>query len=440
LLRPWLLAPAAGAILLITAACNGGGNDNPGNVGGPSPTVAATAGPGVTNEVIRVGMTNDMAGSGLTPYGAVTRAMQAYLTWFNEQGEVCERDLELLVEDDEYSADKALAGTKKLVEQDGVLAMVGGIGTEVHRPAGEYLNDPNADGDKSDGVPDLFVSTGWSGWHDTTRFPWTVGFIPGFTQDGAALGLYAEQNFPGKKVGVLFRDDDFGREYVTGVAGALGGTDKIVSQPYTSDEIDVAVQVGQLKDAGVEVLVLATTPEVVATAVRASAALGWAPHLFVGYTTPPSTMAARLGGGISATELEAGFQALDGTISTEYLLSPIEDESEDVMQEHRMRMQSYRGPQVSTLSVYGQALAETLIEALSRTCGNLNRGGLMAAVESMSSFTPTVVLPGVRVSLSDADHRAIESFQPVEIKGTGEVLRVGDLISLESTSAAPEED
>jgi branched-chain amino acid transport system substrate-binding protein len=253
-------------------------------------------------------------------------------------------------------------------------------------------------------------------------------------QDGATLALYAQETYPGEKVGVLYRDDDFGKEYVNGVAAALGGADKIVSQPYTSDQIDVAVQIGLLKDAGTQVLVLATTPEVVATSVRAAAALGWAPRMLVGYTSPPSAMAARVGGGTSTAELEVGFQALIGTISTEYLLSPIEDESEDVIAEHRMRMQTYRGPQVSTLSVYGQALAETIVEALGRSCDNLNRDGLMAAVESMDDFTPSVMLPGIRVSLSDTDHEAIESLQPVEIKTGGEVQRVGDVISLESTN------
>lgn len=380
-------------------------------------------------------MTNDMAGAGKTPYGSVTRAMTSYFAWLNEQGGACGRQIELHVEDDEYSAEKALAGTTKLVAEDGVLAMVGGVGTEAHMPVGTYLNDPNGDGDKSDGVPDLFVSTGWSGWFDTVKFPWTVGFIPGFTLDGAVLGVYAKEQLAGKKVGVLFRDDDFGKEYMAGVAGALGGTDKITAESYVSTEVDVAVQVGQLKDAGVEVLVLAATPEVVATSIRSAAALGWAPQMLVGYTSPPSTMAARVGGGTSTAELEAGFQALDGTISTEYLLSPIEDESDDVMQEHRRVMQSYKGPQVSTLSVYGQALAETVVEALGRSCENLNRAGLMAAVESMNDFAPSVMLPGIRVSLSDTDHKAIESLQPVTIKATGEVQRTGNVISLESTSA-----
>jgi ABC-type branched-subunit amino acid transport system substrate-binding protein len=421
-------------VAVATVACGSGGGDTP--TAAPSNgALAATAGPGVTEDTIRLGMTNDMGGAGKTPYGAVTRAMSSYFAWLNEQGGVCGRSIELLVEDDQYSGEKALAGTKKLVEQDRVLAMVGAVGTEAHQAVGPYLNDPNADGNTDDGVPDLFVSTGWSGWHDVTRYPWTVGFIPGFLTDGAVLGLYANEAFEGKKVGVLHRDDDFGKEYAAGVAVALGGADKIVSQSYVSEEVDVAVQVGQLKDAGVEVLVLATTPEVVSTAMRAAAALGWAPQVMTGYTSPPSTMAARIGGGTSTAELEVGFQALDGMISTEYLLSPIEDESNDVIQEHRRVMQTYQGPQVSTLTVYGQAVAETTVDALGRSCENLNRAGLMAAVESMNDFRPTVMLPDIRVSLSDTDHKGIESLQPVEITFTGEVHRMGKVIGLESTSA-----
>jgi ABC-type branched-subunit amino acid transport system substrate-binding protein len=322
-------------------------------------------------------MTNDMAGVGKTPYGSVTRAMTSYFAWLNEQGGACGRQIELLVEDDEYSAEKALAGTKKLVAEDGVLAMLGGVGTEAHTPVGTYLNDPNGDGDKSDGIPDLFVSTGWSGWFDTVKFPWTVGFIPGFTLDGAVLGVYAKEQLAGKKVGVLFRDDDFGKEYMAGVAGALGGADKIVAESYVSEQVDVAVQVGKLKDRVWKWCW--QRRRVVRHGPVGPRELGAADAVYREYEP-----GGRVGGGTSTAELEAGFVALDGMISTEYLLSPIEDESDDVMQEHRRLMQSYKGPQVSTLSVYGQALAETVVEALNRSCESLNRAGLMAAVESMN--------------------------------------------------------
>jgi ABC-type branched-subunit amino acid transport system substrate-binding protein len=384
-------------------------------------------------------MTNDMAGSGQTPYGAVTRAIQAYLASVNEEGGVCGRSVELLAEDDGYSGPAALERTKKLVQEAGVFAMIGGVGTEQHREAAAYLNDPNGDGDMSDGIPDLFVSSGWSAYYDTASMPWTVGFIPGFAVDGAIIGRYINAELAGKKVAVLYRDDDYGREYLAGVATSLGGIDKIVPQPFPPTQGDVSVEVGKVRDAGGEVVVIAATPEVAAGALTAAAAITYDPQWIVGYSVPPSMLASRIGGGTSAEQLAAGFKLLDGSISTEYLLSPIEDETKPEIVEHTRIMESHRGPSVSSLSVYGQAIAETLVWTLGRSCSNLTRAGLMQAVESTVEFHPSVMLPEIAVNLGESDHRSVEALQPVQILESGEVVRVGDVISLEaSPTPSPE--
>jgi ABC-type branched-subunit amino acid transport system substrate-binding protein len=439
ILLPWLLLIGA---ILAAAACSSGSGEK-GN-SSPTPTVSgleSSPGPGVTSDRILLGMTNDLTSTGKTPYGAITLAIQAYFKSLNEEGGVCGRTLELMTEDDAYSAPVALEKTKKLVEQDGVLAMIGGIGTEQHQQVAAYLNDPNADGNTADGIPDLFVSSGWAGFFDASRYPWTVQFIPAFAMDGAILGEYIKANLAGKKTGVLYRDDDFGREYFAGVAASLGGADKIVPQPFPPDTADLAAQVGALKDGGVEVVVVAATPEVAATAITAAVAGGYAPQWLMGYSIPPSALASRVGGGMSADQLVTGFRLLNGTLSTQYLMSAVEDEAKPEMVEHTRIMETYRGPPVSSLSVYGQALAETVAWTISRTCGNLTREGLMKAAETTTGFRPSLMLPGISINLSDTDHRSIDALQFVEIRESGEVAPVGDVVSLEaSPTPAPAGD
>src|SRR5262249_1109886 len=146
-----------------------------------------------------------------------------------EDGGVCGRRVVLLAEDDGYTPDGALDKTKKLVEQDHVLAMIGAPGTPVHTPAALYLNDPNGAGNPADGVPDLFVSTGWSGWGDVSKFPWTIGYIPDYLTDAHVLARYLNDHLKDKKIGILAQNDQFGNDYLRGVQEGVSNKELVVS-------------------------------------------------------------------------------------------------------------------------------------------------------------------------------------------------------------------
>ena len=186
--------------------------------GEETPAADVTPGPGVTDTEIKLGHTNDLAGTGGTPYGILTTALQAYFKKVNdEDGGVCGRKITLIAEDDQYAPGLALEKTRKLVEQDKVLAIVGALGTAAHLGAVDYLNDPNGDGDTSDGIPDLFVSTGYTGWADYETWPWTFGYIPDYASDGKILATYINENFAGQKVGILYQNDPFGQDYLNSI-------------------------------------------------------------------------------------------------------------------------------------------------------------------------------------------------------------------------------
>jgi branched-chain amino acid transport system substrate-binding protein len=429
----------AGALL---AAC-GGGNDTeptPAPSSSPTPTRSGPTpvpGPGVTDTTITLGMTNDLAGSGDTPFSAITLAMQAYFAKVNaEDGGVCGRDVVLATEDDGYSPALALEKTRALVENRGVLAMVGGLGTEAQQGVAAYLNDPNADGDTSDGVPGLFLSSSWSGWADAARYPWTTSYIPDFFTDGIVLARYANEAFPGQKLGIIYADDVMGRDYLAGMEAGVSDAALFVSrQGFPIGAANVVEQVRQVKSDGVEVVMIAASPEMSALAISEANAQDYAPRWLLSQSNAPSTLARRLGGGTSADQLLAGFRMLDGAVSTQFLLSPVEDENDEAILEHARIMQTYLGPTVSSLSVYGQSLAEVTVEALGRACHDLTRGGLMTSVESIKDYRSSLMLEGVSVSLGDTDHRAIQSLQPVVINADSTVIPDGDVISAENVAA-----
>jgi branched-chain amino acid transport system substrate-binding protein len=372
-------------------------------------------------------MTNDLAGAGDTPYAAITFGMQAYFAKVNAEDEgVCGRNVVLSALDDNYSAELALLQTKALVEQQQVLGMVGALSTDGHREVAKYLADPNADGDKGDAVPDLFLSTGWSGYMNAGDYPSAIGYIPAYDTDGAVLAQQVLDEMGDAKPGILYTDDAVGQDYLSGAKAVLG--DELVEAKVSQTNPDALPRVEGLRDAGVEAVILATPPETSAAAIEAAEAIDYEPRWFLSYGNAPSVLASELGGGSSANQLVRGFELLDGAIATAYLLSPIEDVDDPAMIEHARILATYDGTPVSSLTVYGQSVAEVMVETLARACGDLTRRGLVRAAESLSRFRTSLMLPGIEVELGDDDHRAVAALQPVEIHEDGRVLPVGDVI------------
>lgn len=378
-------------------------------------------------------MTNDMAGSGDTPYAAVTQAMQAYFRKANaEDHGACGRQVILATEDDGYSPSVALEKTKLLVEQKGVLAMVGGISTDGQLQVAPYLNDPNADANTVDGVPDLFVASGASAWGDAVRFPWTLDYAPDYLSDGAVLARWANTNLVGKKLAVIYPDNDFGKDYLAGfVAGLADRTQLVASNAYPGDAANANDQITTVKNAAADAVLIAAGPEITAASITFASSIQYAPQWLIGYTTAPSTLASKLGGGSTPDQLLAGFAMLHGAITNSYLLSPVADQEAAAIVEHRRIMQTFQGPTPSSLSVYGQSLAEVTMATLRASCNDLTRAGLMKAAESLKGFHSSLMLDGIDVNLSHEDHRAIQSLQPVQIDVDGSVVRQGSVISAE---------
>jgi branched-chain amino acid transport system substrate-binding protein len=430
--RPTLWVLVLAALLLIAAVACGGGEEEAKTPAGETPAANVTPGPGVSDTEIKLGQTNDLAGTGGTPYGVITTAMKAYFSKVNEEdGGVCGRSINLLAEDDQYAPDLALEKTKKLVEQDHVLGIVGALGTAAHLGAVDYLNDPNGDGDTSDGIPDLFVSTGYTGWTNYEMWPWTFGYIPDYASDAKILATYINDNFAGQKVGILYQNDPFGEDYLNGLKDNLDDPSLLVSeQTYEPGAPDLSSQVINIQNAGAEVVVLGAVPTASAAAIVAANAQGYNPQWMVSYVNAHTSLAASIGGGTNADQLAAGFALLDGTIANNYQLDAVGDKDDPAMVEHARIMETYGGPTVSTLSVYGQSLGETTVDALSGACDNLTREGLLQSVESMKDFHPSVFLPDITITYSATDHRAIEALQPVRIEADGTLTDLGGLITL----------
>jgi branched-chain amino acid transport system substrate-binding protein len=363
----------------------------------------------------------------------ISEATTAYFQKVNsEDGGACGREIALLVEDNENSEDAALDAVRRLVDDERVLAFIGNVGTASIDATVDFVNDPDGDDDPSDGVPNLFLSTGASRWADPEnleKWPWNVGYIPDFVSEGRILGTFVEQALSEDAVAAIHPESQVSSDGGTGFASSVDLVADIVAKA-TSSEINSAIRELHEEENPDTVFVYAHAA-FTAQAISAAHADDWFPQFIFSYINSPTALAALLGGGAELDQLEEGFAELDGAVSTAHLLNPVHHPEHEAIVEHARIMETYGGPGVSTLSVYGQSLAELTVEALRRACGNLTREGLLDAVESIQGFSTSLLLPGIEINLSDTDHFPIQSLQPVRVESGGSVTPLGDVISLD---------
>jgi branched-chain amino acid transport system substrate-binding protein len=425
------------AALFLAAACDEAENGETPTASGTAATTAAPTGtaaaspgpagavPGISDTEILLGSEAILSGTFGAVYATIPKTVSAYFDYINDtEGGVCDRKIVYRVEDNKDDPAVALEVARKLVEQDKVFAMVASLGDGPHPASWEYLNE--------EGVPDILASAGGHRFGaDPKGHPWTVQMIPSYTIEGTFFGQYISENLPGKRVAVLRDNSALG---IDGLAGLEKGLDPSKNQivgeesfEYTA--ISINSQVANLKKTDAEVVVMLTSPGFTSQAIKQADRMGWHPQWFMGYTNSDDMMF-----------LFAPPQLLEGTITFQALkLAAWRDEP--AIARHYELMQKYDGPPPTNFTVYAQALAETAVEILKRSCDNLTREGLMGAVHSIKDFHSDLMLDGVNVSFSPTDHTGLQTGRMLRAvldeKGQGKFEYFGPLFEFEGESGAP---
>jgi ABC-type branched-subunit amino acid transport system substrate-binding protein len=361
-------------------------------------------------------------GAAFKPVGV---GLKAYFEHVNkEKGGVCGRQIEFHPEDDYYEPAKAQEVTRKLVEHDHIFAMIAGLGTAAHSAVWDYLNQK--------GIPDLWLMTGAHKWTtDPHGHPWTVPLLPDYTVEGTIQAKIISERFPGKKVTILYQNDDFGKD---GYAGLRQGLDPsknelVGPQSYESNAVSVTSQVANMAQTKAEVAVCACIPGYTAQAIQHANALGWKPQWFVDYVNSDPLLFTY----ILPKEVEGTFSLQANKL--------IQDTNDPAIQEHIRIMNKYGASDVvpANFSIVGQVAGMLTEEVLHRACdsGTLSRQSLMDAVESLRDFYPSdpknqLALPGVLTTITDDDHIATEAMRllvaKIDANGLGVWEYEGDLI------------
>jgi len=395
--RQWLAA--IGTIVAGLAAASPAGADEP----------------GVTATEVKIGQAMPYSGPA-SAYSVIGKVEVAYFKMINEKGGINGRKINLISYDDSYVPAKAVEQTRKLVESDGVAFMFNSVGTPGNTAVQGYLNQK--------GVPQLFVATGADKWADPQKHPWTIGFAPSYRTEGKIYGRYILKSKPTAKVCVLYQNDDFGKDYVTGLREAFGANyDKLVVKAVTYEATDPSVdsQIITLQGSGCDTLISATIPKFGAGAIRKAADIGWKPTFFMSNVSVSLASVLR----------PAGVEKAVGLITGRYLKDPSDPaEAKDPgVMEYLAFMKKYMPDMdpIDSNAVYAFAVSTVLAKVLTDCGKDLSRKNVMKTAASIKDFTVPIALNGIKVSTSATDFRPYQQMQLGKFNGKsfeafGEVL------------------
>ena len=374
----------------------------------------AAQAPGVTDSEIKIGNTNAYSGPA-SAYGTISKAEAAYFRMINDAGGVHGRKITYISYDDGYSPPKTVEMVRRLVEQDQVALMFNPLGTAPNTAIYKYLNQK--------GVPHLFVSTGADKWSDYKEHPWTLMWSPSYRVEARVYAKYIGRMKPGAKIGLLYQNDDFGKDYVTGFKDVLGDkfADTVIAVSYEVTDATVDSQLISLQSAGCDTLLTAATPKFAAQTIRRIADMNWQPFHVL------SNVSISAG----SVMLPAGAEKGIGIISSGYLKDATDPRwnNDAGMQGWRAFMKKWYpdGDIVDTANVFGYGVSHTLITLLQQ-CGNdLSRENIMKQATNLRETDNPVVLPGIRVETSPTSYRPLRQLQLMKWTGKSWEL-FGELI------------
>src|ERR1044071_1441078 len=354
---------------------------------------------GASDTEIKIGQTVPFSGPA-SAYAGIGKTQAAYFKMINEQGGINGRKLNLIQYDDAYSPPKAVEQVRKLVEGDEVLFTFQIIGTPSNAAVQKYLNGKK--------VPQLLAATGASKFTDPKNFPWTMGYNPNYFVEGRIYGQYILKNHPNAKVGILYQNDDLGKDYLNGITAGLGdkAAKMIVAEAsYEVSDPTIDSQILKIKDAGADLFFSASTPKQAAQAIKKIHEMNWKPvHILDINATS-----------VGAVMKPAGLDASKGVISVNYGKDPLDPTWKDDagMKKYVEFMAKYYpdGDKDSIFNTYGYSTSQMLIQVLKQCGDDLTRENVMKQASSLKNVQIDLALPGILANTSPTDYRVNKQLQ-----------------------------
>ena len=370
--------------------------------------------PGVTASEIRLGNTMPYSGPA-SAYGTIGKAIAAAFRMANDDGGFAGRKVKFISYDDGYSPPKTVEQTRRLIEEDQVAALFAPLGTPTNSATVRYVNQKK--------VPDLFVSTGADKWGDYKQHPWTIGWQPSYVTESQVYAKYILAQKPDAKIGILYQNDDFGKDYLTGTRDVLKDRydRQVITASYEVTDATIDSQLVSLQAAGVDVLMTVASPKFAAQSIRKVAGMNWKPlHILTGVSVS-----------VGAVMIPAGPENGVGIISSAYLKDPTDPRWDDDagMKTWRTFMAKYYpdGDLKDGGNVSGFGLTLTMLAVLKQCGGDFSRPNLLKQATNLHNLENPVLLPGIKINTGPENYRPIRQLQLMRWTGKTWML-FGDVL------------
>lgn len=329
--------------------------------------------PGVTKDKILLGAFLPLQGGLAAGANQMRDGADAYFKELNAKGGILGRKVEWRVENDSYNAQQTIAVTKKLVDRDGVFAIVSTLGTATGLAVLPFLAQRK--------VP-LINPAGGHALLNDPKDPNVFGMLPLGPANGTVIANYALDKMQAKRIAIFYQNDQFGQDPRDGVNEVLKarGMSAVAEASYVPSDIDVSAQAIKLRDANPDVVVLAAIPKQGALFLQEAAKLGWKPK-FIGLNTMGDPYTGELAG-----------SAIDGV--TVAIFTAVNTMQNDLVKQANEIIVKYH-PQTKPgyWTYLGYAGAAVFAEGAKLTGQDLTREKLIAAIETLKEFQTGVVPP-----------------------------------------------
>ncbi|MEO6879605.1 MAG: ABC transporter substrate-binding protein [Mycobacteriaceae bacterium] len=369
------LAVAVAATMLLSA-CGVGSSDSKSSGGAAASGDANTASDvGVTATSVSIGTHMPLTGVASPGYSEIPKGSKAYYDYVNAAGGVNKRKIDYKVLDDTYNPATTSQVVNQLVLQDKVFAIVGGLGTPTHSAVLDFLN--------SQGVPDLFVSSGSLLWNQPKKNPETFGWQPDYEIEAKILGQYVKQNFPKAKVGLFLQDDDLGVAGEKGAREYLG--DQIVSvAKYVSGNTDVGPQIAQLQASGADLVIGFNVPSYTALSQLTAGALNYKPQWIYSNIGSDPGLVGSLLKKFSKGKV-SGDSPLTDVITTQYMPQNTDTDNPWTQLWNKVWKANGTGGPLTNFEIYGMAEAYSFVQSLQAAGKNPTRESIVKAVQDQGA-------------------------------------------------------
>jgi branched-chain amino acid transport system substrate-binding protein len=357
---------------------------------------------------IKIGHTNPYSGPAAA-YGTIGRVIKAYFEKINREGGINGHKVEFISYDDGYSPPKTVEQVRKLVEKDRVHMLFQTLGTPTNSAIHKYMNKKK--------VPHLFVATGATKWGQPKKYPWTMGWQPNYQTEAKIYAKWVVKNVPGARIGVLYQNDDYGKDYLKGFKDGLAqgirtaalGKDKapriVMEQSYEVQDPTIGSQIVNLKNSGANVFFNVTTPKAAAQSIKKVREIGWNPvHILNSVSTS-----------VRSVLKPAGLENSKGIVSAAYAKEPTDPQWKDDPATKAffafMNGDVPKSSRIPAFGVYAYSVTQTLVQVLKQCGGDLSRKNIMRQAANLKNLELPMLLPGVKINTSPTDFYPIEQMR-----------------------------